>query len=181
MWAEGQIYGGGYLILATVGTHYQQFDRLVKGADHLALVLVERVIIQRGNSNYLPLHAEHFQWTSSQQMETLTRESRLVISQASAGSIIFTIKHCKPLILVPRVKRYGENHDDHQQQLARMFASKGRAVIVDDPDASTLRGAIAKAEQQINRSPGPKKLQRALRQQLDDWFGVDLVGDQLPD
>ena len=158
------------MILVTVGTHYQQFDRLVKGVDHLAADLSETVIIQRGSTNYLPQNAEHFRWTSSRQMETLTCEARLVIYQASAGAIICTMKNSKPLILVPRFKRYGENHDDHQVQLAREFDNRGWAVIVEDPEPSSLKEAINKVVYHTYPSPGANNLQKALKDQLEDWL-----------
>ena len=166
------------MILVTVGTHDQQFDRLVKGADQLSAELGEKVIIQRGCSNYVPKYSDHFQWTSSQQMETLTGEARIVISQASAGAIILALSLGKPMVLVPRLKRYGENHDDHQLQLARALDNQGRAVIVDEPNASILRVALEQSGQQFTPPTGADKLQRALQKQLDEWTGPDIARDQ---
>ena len=40
------------MIFVTVGTHEQQFDRLIKYVDELNLP--EEVIIQRGYSDYIP-------------------------------------------------------------------------------------------------------------------------------
>ena len=157
------------MILVTVGTHDQQFDRLVKGADQLAAELGEKVIIQRGCSNYVPKYADHFQWTSSQQMETLTGEARIVISQASAGAIILALSLGKPMVLVPRLKRFGENHDDHQLQLARALADQGRAIVVDNPSLLSIQIAINQVSPQMKLKTKSDKLLKALRGQLDDW------------
>ncbi|MGW8144875.1 MAG: glycosyltransferase [Anaerolineales bacterium] len=163
------------MILVTVGTHDQQFDRLVKGADQIAAALDERVIIQRGCSNYLPSFAEHFQWTSSQRMEALIAESRLVISQASAGAIIHAIRMEKPLILVPRLRRYRENHNDHQLQLAQALEEIGRAVIVAEPKVRMLQSAIERCVENNFRIPGDNHLQKSLKQLLENWSGSSLA------
>ena len=42
------------MILVTVGTHPQGFDRLVRPMDELAALLEEEVIIQFGSSSYEP-------------------------------------------------------------------------------------------------------------------------------
>jgi UDP-N-acetylglucosamine transferase subunit ALG13 len=157
------------MILVTVGTHDQQFDRLVKGADQLAATLDERVIIQRGCSNHTPSFAEHFQWASSQQMESLTRESRLVISQASAGAVIVAIRMEKPLILVPRLNCYRENHNNHQLQLAHALEEIGRVVIVAEPTTRMLQLAIELCIQKNYPITGDNHLQKSLKRLLDNW------------
>ena len=157
------------MILVTVGTHDQQFNRLVEGADRVASGLDERVIIQRGCSNYVPSFAEHFRWTSSQQMESLTEQSRLVISQASAGAVILAIRMEKPLILVPRLKRHRENHNDHQLQLAQALDDINRVVVVDEPTSSFLNSAIDHVAQKKYPHLGDNQLQQALRHLLKSW------------
>jgi UDP-N-acetylglucosamine transferase subunit ALG13 len=159
------------MILVTVGTHDQQFDRLVEGADRIASELDERVIIQRGCSNYVPSFAEHFRWTSSQQMEALTQQSRLVISQASAGAVIQAIRMEKPLILVPRLRRYRENHNDHQLQLAQALEDIGRVVVVAEPTAVCLKSAIERSVQKKFPPMADNQLQQALRYLLESWSG----------
>jgi UDP-N-acetylglucosamine transferase subunit ALG13 len=157
------------MILVTVGTHYQQFDRLVDAADDLAAQINEKVIIQRGGSTNEPRFAEHFQWTSSQRMEELTREARIVITQASAGAILLALRYGKPLVVVPRLRRFGENFDDHQQQLAKALAAQGKVAYVDDPSSESLLTAIRRVEKQGAVHNAPVELVGALRQQLRQW------------
>ena len=169
-WTESSLYGINRVILVTVGTHSQQFDRLVSGADQLAAQLIEKVIIQRGCSNYFPRYAEHFRWTSSCHMEALTRDARVVISQASAGAIILALKFGRPLVLVSRLKRYGENHDDHQHQIAKAIAIQGRAVVVEDPKGTNLLAASSEAAVMCYPITGKaSQLERALSNQLFEW------------
>ena len=46
------------MIFVTVGTHEQQFNRLVEYMDKWAKEHAEKVIIQTGYSTYEPKHAE---------------------------------------------------------------------------------------------------------------------------
>ena len=157
------------MILVTVGFHFQGFNRLVEAMDKVAAEIDERVIIQRGSSSYVPQHAEHFQWTSSQQMEQLTEEARIVVGHAGSGTIILTLLKGKPLIVVPRLKQYREHIDDHQLQLAKEMGSQGKAAVVYDSNPIALRAAIEKVAEQkmiLNRSTS---LVQALRRQLDSW------------
>ena len=180
MWTESSFYGIGNLILVTVGTHSQQFDRLVSGADQLAVQIKEKVIIQRGCSNYVPRYAEHFRWTSSNHMESLIGDARVVISQASAGAIILALKFGRPLVVVSRLKRYGENHDDHQQQIARALAIQRRAVIVKDPLGTNLLEASSEAAVICYPQKGKSsQLERALRYQFSEWSKTVGEGENL--
>jgi len=158
------------MILVTVGTHSQGFDRLVQPMDELAAQLAEKVIIQRGSSRYEPQYAEHFQWTTNQCMEELTQQARLVVIHAGAGSIILALRYSKPLVVVPRLQCFNEHIDDHQLQLAKAMEDEGRAIVVHNPSIVELKNAIEKAqkrEQQI--SSCCQQLVSALQQQLKQW------------
>ncbi|MHA2404462.1 MAG: glycosyltransferase [Candidatus Kariarchaeaceae archaeon] len=157
------------MILVTVGLHHQPFDRLIKGADDLAGQIDEKVIIQRGSSNIIPYFADHFQWTSSKHMELLTQDSRIVITQASAGAILLSLKYKKPVIAIPRLRRFKENFDNHQLELALALKKQGKVVVVDDPTRTALRSAIIQAKVLNINAVGPDKLVGALRQKLMNW------------
>jgi UDP-N-acetylglucosamine transferase subunit ALG13 len=157
------------MILVTVGTHDQNFDRLVETMDRLATTLEEPVIIQRGSSSYLPVHTEHFEFTSYERMQELTQEARVVVSHAAAGAIILVLSKGKPLVLVPRLARYGEAIDDHQKQLAIALERKGQAIAVLEPTTNRLAAAITLAVQEQEPPAGPALLASALREQLRRW------------
>ena len=88
------------MILVTVGTHPQGFDRLVRAMDEVAAKLAEPVIIQRGSSIYQPQHANSFEFTVSEQMRQLTQEARIIVAHAAAGTIILALCAGKPLVVV---------------------------------------------------------------------------------
>lgn len=137
--------------------------------DQLAAQLDEQVLIQRGASSYLPRHAQHFSFTTSQEMVHLTQEARIVVAHAAAGTIILCLKNSKPLVLVPRLKQFGEHFDDHQLQLARALDAEGKAVSVFDPSLVSLQAAMAKAIGQKPFAMMTPTLVEPLRQILGQW------------
>ena len=157
------------MILVTVGTHDQGFERLVRAADSLAGLLEEPVVIQYGASRYIPQKAEAFAWASSEKMLELTFQSHVVISHAAAGASILALKERKPLVLVPRRKTFGENYDDHQLELAGALAQAGQAVVVDEPTPESLVEAIARAQTLVHRQVSSSTLICALKDQLKAW------------
>lgn len=160
------------MILVTVGTHNHGFDRLVKAMDELAAELDEQVVIQYGSSTYIPVHAQGFQWTTSQKMQELTHQARIVVSHAAAGSILATFLEGKPLVVVPRLKEFGEVVDNHQLQLSAALDQSGRAVEVKTPSVSTLRDAIVRVEYLSQCNKGADLLISALQQRLGGWASI---------
>ncbi len=116
----------------TVGTHDQGFERLVKEMDAIAGELEEEVVIQTGNTAYETKNVRQIKFVDRKGMEELNARARIVIAHAGAGSIIFALKQKKPLILVPRLKKFGEHVNDHQLELARELENEGRALCVSD-------------------------------------------------
>jgi UDP-N-acetylglucosamine transferase subunit ALG13 len=157
------------MIFVTVGMHESGFDRLVKAADELASLVDEEVVIQRGSTTYLPLHAESFAWATYEEIEERIRAARVIVSHAGAGSIIQVLQIGKPLVVVSRLHRYGEHHNDHQLQLTEGLISQGRAVTVEEVSAGSLRAAIEAAGKQKRSRSGHGELASAVRDQLAAW------------
>lgn len=132
------------MIFVTVGTHNQSFERLVKKADEIAGRISERVVMQTGHTKYRPRNAEFFDFASREKMEQLNKEARVVISHGGAGSIIFALQFRKPLIVVPRFKKFNEHVNDHQLELAKQLEKEGKLITV--YDIEELEKAIASAE-----------------------------------
>lgn len=120
------------MIFVTVGMHSLGFPRLVEAMDRLAAILDEEVVMQIGSTTYQPQHARTFAFTTQAEMERFYAAARAVVSQAGAGAILTAQKAHVPLILVPRLKHYGEVIDDHQLELARLLAETGSAIVVED-------------------------------------------------
>lgn len=160
------------MILVTVGMHDQGFDRLIQAADGLAAQIDEQVYIQYGSSNYVPLYAECSQWFTSSRMEQLTENARVVVAHAAAGAIILTLKFAKPLVLVPRSKRFSEHIDDHQQQLAAALSANNLAVCVLEPTCASLKQAVEQSSYLKPACPSNNSLIQSLKRQLNQWSTV---------
>jgi beta-1,4-N-acetylglucosaminyltransferase len=153
------------MILVTVGLHDRPFDRLVRAADGMASLTQEPAIIQRGCTRYQPAHAAWFDAVSASQMEALVAQARVVVSHAGAGSVLAAQRVRVPLVLVPRLRRWGESIDDHQQQLAAALAAQGQAVVLDDVSPLALYRTVTQARCSMEASPGT-----ALQQALRGWL-----------
>jgi glycosyltransferase involved in cell wall biosynthesis/UDP-N-acetylglucosamine transferase subunit ALG13 len=157
------------MILVTVGTHDQGFERLVRAADELAAQVKETVVIQYGSSQYIPKHAKCFQWTSNEEMERLTGEARIVVTHAASGAVILALRLGKPLVVAPRARRYGEAIDDHQQQLAAAISTGSQAVSVAYPNSTTLQQAIEQCAGLQPAGSSNQALIQTLKRQLIQW------------
>ena len=118
------------MIFVTVGTSSWDFTRLVKEMDRIAGEIDEEVVIQLSDIEYEPQNAKYFRFTSKEEIEGLYETARVVVSHAGVGSIISTLKHSKPGIVVPRRKEYGELVDDHQVEIARELEKERRIKVV---------------------------------------------------
>ncbi|MBN2387844.1 MAG: hypothetical protein JXB85_12570 [Anaerolineales bacterium] len=158
------------MILVTVGTHNRGFDRLVRGADELAARIEELVVIQHGSSDYQPHHAARsFRFSSGIEMEDLTLQARVIIMHAAAGSLILALRSGKPLVVVPRQRKFKEVINDHQIELASALARQNRAILVMDPTCDHLLKAVDLAGGLEIASVDNSRLTTALHRQLDDW------------
>jgi UDP-N-acetylglucosamine transferase subunit ALG13 len=105
-------------------------------------------------------------------MEQLTENARVVIAHAAAGAVILALKLSKPLVLVPRAKRFGEHIDDHQQQLAAALSADNQAVSVVEPTPATLQQAIVQCTYFKPACLSNRSLVLSLKRQLNQWNTV---------
>jgi beta-1,4-N-acetylglucosaminyltransferase len=157
------------MIFVTVGMHESGFDRLVKAADELTTFTDEKVVIQSGTAAYTPHYAEYFEFAAYEVIEAKIQSARVVVCQAGAGTIIQVLKNSKPLVAVPRFKRYGENHNDHQLQLAQALHTQGRAVVLQELTGALLWAAVQATKTQNIYAGSRSNLVNALREQINIW------------
>lgn len=133
-------------IFVTVGTHTQQFDRLLKEMDELAgsgEVNGRDVFAQSGNCKYEPKNFGFKRFMDAEEYAEAIRRSSIVVSHGGAGGIINSLREGKALIIVPRLKKHGEHTNDHQRELADALEKRGKAIALHD--VSGLGTAIRKA------------------------------------
>ncbi|MFQ6178957.1 glycosyltransferase [Bacillus paranthracis] len=120
------------MIFVTVGTHEQQFNRLVEGMDELISdsAIVEEVFIQKGYSNYNPDFCQSKELMDYDEMINKTREASIVITHGGPGSIMLALSMGKIPIVFPRNPEYGEHVDNHQILFAKRLEQDKKIIAV---------------------------------------------------
>jgi UDP-N-acetylglucosamine transferase subunit ALG13 len=116
------------MIIVSLGTHHQPFDRLVLAADRLAVELGEEVILQRGASRMPAPHTQLHDLLPPARFEELLREARVVVLHAGSSSFLQARALGRRPIVVPRRPEHGEHVDDHQVRFASALSPEEAAV-----------------------------------------------------
>ncbi len=132
------------MIFFTLGTQKFQMNRLVQAADDLAKKLDEEIFVQTGHSGYTPVNCGHTQFMNEADYNNRIKNCRILVTHAGVGTIISGLTAGKPVIVVPRLKKFNEHVDDHQLQIAEAFAKKKN--VLSCPDVEELEKFIKKAE-----------------------------------
>lgn len=119
------------MIFVTVGTHEQQFNRLIEQVDEMVISgkVTEKVIIQTGYSTYEPKCCEWKKLYSYSQMIQLVSEARIVITHGGPSSFIMPLQMGKIPIVVPRKYKYNEHVNDHQVKFVKEVAERMGTII----------------------------------------------------
>lgn len=131
------------MIFVTVGTHEQQFNRLVEYMDKWARNHDEKVIIQTGFSTYVPQNCEWHKILPYCEMKKNVEDARVIITHGGPSSFIAALQIGKIPIVVPRRKDYGEHVNDHQIEFCRQIAERKRTIMLVE-DVFELENAIEK-------------------------------------
>ncbi len=133
-------------IFVSVGTHAQQFNRLLREMDSLIenKKIIANVFGQTGNSDYEPKNFAFKKFLDEKEFEEKFGWTDMIISHGGAGTIINAMLNRKKLVIVPRLKKFGEHTNDHQLDLAKALEEEGMALAVFE--IGELGTAIKKAE-----------------------------------
>lgn len=127
----------------SVGNATQPFTRLLETVAKLAKELPQPVIVQYGSNKFTSPACRSVAFLDMESFMTHMRESDLLILHAGAGAIINAIQAGRVPVVVPRKTRYGEIVDDHQLEFARVLATTGKVIVVED--VARLAGAVYEA------------------------------------
>ena len=121
------------MIFLTVGTQFP-FDRLMKAVDETAgnNGFDKKIFAQIGEGQYKPQNFEYTASLEKSKFDNLIRQSSGVISHAGMGTITMALKYDKPLLVMPRLAKYGEVVNDHQIAIARKFEEFGHILVAYD-------------------------------------------------
>jgi UDP-N-acetylglucosamine transferase subunit ALG13 len=131
------------MVVITVGTNEQPFDRLVAAA--AGLPDDADLVVQYGSSTIRSGPGRWCDFLPFDELEQLMRAATAVVCHAGVGSIVLA-RRCghRPIVLARRL-HLGEAVDDHQLQLARRLDAAGFVRLVEDADqlATTLSASEA--------------------------------------
>jgi len=108
------------MIFVTIGAQ-EPFDRLIKAMDEIAPMLRTEVVAQVSRTAYQTKHMKAHEFLTPKEFDSLFSQADLIVSHAGMGTIISALVKGKPILVVPRLARYGETRNDHQLATARMF------------------------------------------------------------
>jgi len=143
------------MIFLTVGTQFP-FDRLVKAVDEAVGegVLSEQVFGQIGASSYRPKNFESVPELEKSVFDKYFGEADSIISHAGMGSVTMALESRKPLLVMPRLSKYGEVVNNHQVEIARKFEQAGHLLAV--YDAGNLPGKIEELKSFVPQERKPR-------------------------
>jgi UDP-N-acetylglucosamine transferase subunit ALG13 len=122
------------MIFLTVGTQFP-FDRLVKAVDEAIDkgLIGEEIWAQIGQSSYQPRSFEKtVDFLDKNIFDQWMRKASKVISHAGIGSITPALDEAKPLLVMPRLRKYGEVVNNHQVDIINKFEKSGYLLAAYD-------------------------------------------------
>lgn len=121
------------MILIAVGSQFG-FDRLLRAVDQLieSGIIQDEVFAQIGPGEYLPQHMRFTQFLPKVEFDHAVQSSSALISHAGIGNISLALSMGKPLLVMPRLPRFGEVVNNHQIDTARKFEELGHILVAYD-------------------------------------------------
>ena len=156
------------LVFIAVGTHPQQFNRLLQEADRIAeRTKNARFFAQSGASDYIPKNFPLKKALGLEEFDAWMRKADAVISHGGEGVIGRALQLGKPLIMVPRLESFGEHTNDHQLELVEAVskAKKIPAIL----DIQNLQKAVEKALEE-KKKPARKSSPTKIIKILGNYF-----------
>jgi UDP-N-acetylglucosamine transferase subunit ALG13 len=158
------------MIFVTVGGSELPFDRLLREIERITVE--DEVLVQHGPSQIKPRNASCVPFMHFAELERTVASARVVITHAGAGSILLSLMNGKRPIVVPRIARYGEVVDDHQEHFAQRLARDSLVTLVREP----VDMPRVVAEQGDAGAPAGARVGTALESELRGYFRQTLNG-----
>ena len=119
------------MIFVTVGTHEQQFNRLVEKIDFLKKenIIQEDVVIQIGYCSYIPRYCKYSKLFSYEEMWNYMKNARIIISHGGPSTFIMPLQLGKIPIVVPRQERFSEHINNHQVEFVKAVSERQKNII----------------------------------------------------
>ncbi|MDI6449695.1 glycosyltransferase [Anaerobaca lacustris] len=152
------------MIFLTVGTQFP-FDRLVQAVDEFfdEYDLDDEIYAQIGSSAYRPRHFEAVPTLDKEAFDRRFREANAIIGHAGMGTIMLAFDCGKPLLAMPRRKKYGEVVNDHQVALADEFEALGHILVAHNASELSAKLTRLKSFAPQRRVASPEAVAERIR------------------
>ena len=123
------------MIFLTVGTQFP-FDRLLMAVDR-ALdenEHTEEIFAQVGETSYRPRKFKAVAWLDKDEFDRSFHQATAIIGHAGMGTISMALESNKPLLVLPRLRKFKEVVNDHQMAIARKFEQLGHLLVAYEAD-----------------------------------------------
>jgi len=128
------------VIFVTVGSQ-MPFPRLVRAVDEWAEANPKvEVLAQIGtDTSFRPVAIKAFASVSPSRFVELIQTCELVVAHAGIGTVLTTLDHGKPMLLMPRRAALHETRNDHQVATLHWLQTRPGIYAVDDEAALKAR------------------------------------------
>jgi UDP-N-acetylglucosamine transferase subunit ALG13 len=157
------------LIFLTVGTQFP-FDRLVKSVDKMISEdgFNEEIFAQIGESSYQPHNFRAVQFLEKSLYDKYIREASGIIGHGGIGTITTALEYNKPLLVMPRLKRYGEVVHDHQVAIVKRLELLGHILVAYDTTEIPTKIKLLKNFVPCKRKAQPQAVAERIAQFLNE-------------
>jgi beta-1,4-N-acetylglucosaminyltransferase len=155
------------MIFLSVGTQFP-FDRLVRAVDEAfdKGSIDGEVFAQIGETSYKPSNIEYVDFLEKEQFDDCVRRATSIISHAGMGIIILALEYKKPLLAMPRLRKYSEVVNDHQVAIARKFDELGHILVAYQENELSSKLEMLKSFTPKPRKPETKAVAGRIAQLL---------------
>lgn len=161
------------MIFLTVGTQFP-FDRLVRAVDEaLGNGFTQEVFAQIGDSSYEPRNFRAVASLDKQQFDDCFRGASGIIGHAGMGTICMALEQSKPLLVLPRRKKFGEVVNDHQVAIARKFEELGHVLAAYEAEELAGKMGLLKTFVPRPRQASPDAVACRIADFLDELAARD--------
>ena len=156
------------MIFLTVGTLFN-FDRLVESVDKAigTGIIKDEVFAQISDGKYIPKNMEYVEILDKNEFDKKLIEADSLLSHAGMGSITMALNYDKPILVMPRLKKYGEHVNDHQLGTAIKFRDLGHVLVAVESDELPAKIEELKTFKPKPRENQADKVTERIKQFLD--------------
>jgi beta-1,4-N-acetylglucosaminyltransferase len=168
------------MIFLTVGTQFP-LDRLVKAVDEAIGqgLLNEEIWAQIGQSSYQPRHfRKSTDFLDKQLFDQWMGKASKVISHAGIGSITMALDAAKPLLVMPRLRKYGEVVNNHQVDIAQKFEQFGYLLAAYDIEELPEKIEALKSFVPQKRNTQPEKVAERISRFLNQFTSQKPIAEK---